>query len=357
MATVANGCCVRLLGYRAGSPVDVLWRFGYLQNSSMLVQGSGFDQRLGMIVISMTMRTVTCLGLACALLALFTVAPAYAQALGQPTPWGVNMQPAASPIMGQIVWFERYTLIIITAITLFVLALIAVVIFRFRAAKNPVPSRTTHNTMIEVVWTIVPVLILVAIAFPSFRLLYNQTTIPEPGMTVKIIGAQWYWNYEYQDEDLADIGTIVSYLLDEEATAERQEKYGLTNLETPRLLTVDYPLVVPEKVNVQILTTATDVNHAVAFPALGVKADSVVGRINESWFNATAPGVYRGQCSQLCGNLHAFMPLEVHVLAQDRFDQWAALAKENLDTANDQLLKWQAEDARGGTPVAAAALN
>ncbi|WMS43871.1 cytochrome c oxidase subunit II [Acuticoccus sp. MNP-M23] len=305
-----------------------------------------------MIVISMTMRTVTCLGLACALLAMFAVAPALAQELGQPTPWGVSMQPAASVIMGQIVWFERYTLVIITVITLFVLALIGIVIFRYRAKKNPVASRFTHNTMIEVVWTIVPVLILVAIAFPSFRLLYNQTTIPEPDMTVKIIGAQWYWNYEYQDEDLADIGTIVSYLLDDDARAERMEQYGMTETEVPRLLTVDYPLVVPEGVNVQILTTATDVNHAVAFPVLGVKTDSVVGRINESWFNALTTGVFRGQCSQLCGRLHAYMPLEVHVLTQARFDEWKALAKESLDTANEQLLTWQAEDARGGTPVA-----
>jgi len=287
----------------------------------------------------------------CALLA--PGSPAFAQAAGQPSPWGMSMQPAATDIMAQIVWFERYTLLIITAITLFVLALILAVVVRFRASRNPTASRTTHNTMLEVVWTIVPVLILVAIAFPSFRLLYNQTTIPAPDMTVKMIGGQWYWQYEYMDEAHADIGTITSYMLDDDAIAARKAEYGLDDGDVPRLLAVDYPLVVPEDAVVHVLTTSLDVNHAIAVPAFGIKADSIKGRINETWFNAGAPGVYYGQCSQLCGRNHAFMPLEVRVLEEERFEEWVTLAKDDLDAATDQLLRWQS--GAGNASVAAVA--
>ncbi|MEM7694691.1 MAG: cytochrome c oxidase subunit II [Pseudomonadota bacterium] len=283
-----------------------------------------------------------------------SISAATAEVLGQPTPWGLGFQQAASDTMAQIRWFETYTLVIITAITLFVLALLVWVVIRYRASANPTPSRTTHNTMIEVVWTIVPVLILVAIAFPSFRLLYNQTTIPEPDLTLKVIGGAWYWQYEYQDDAYADIGTITSNMLQDNARQERMEEYGLSEVDVPRLLAVDYPVVVPEGAVVHLLTTALDVNHAMAWPVLGVKADSVVGRLNESWFEATATGVFYGQCSQLCGQLHAFMPLEMRVVTQERFDEWAAAAKEDLDVARDLLLTWQAEDAGvTQTPVAA----
>jgi len=289
--------------------------------------------------------------------ALFGLAgTAAAQVLGQPTDWGMGMQPAASEAMAQIRWFETYTLVIVTAISLFVLALLIGVMIRFRAAANPTPGRTTHNTMIEVVWTVVPVLILVAIAFPSFRLLYDQTTIPKPDLTVKVIGGAWYWQYEYQDDAYADIGTITSNMLQDDARLERMDRYGLTESEVPRLLAVDYPVVVPEGAVVHLLTTALDVNHAMAWPVLGVKADSVVGRLNESWFEATATGVFYGQCSQLCGQLHAFMPLEMRVVTQERFDKWAAAARDDIDDARDLLLRWQAEDA-GLTPPPVAALS
>nr|WP_226573237.1 cytochrome c oxidase subunit II [Acuticoccus sediminis] len=261
----------------------------------------------------------------------------------QPVPWGITFQDAASPIMGQIHWFEGYTLIIITIITLFVLALLLIVIFRFNAKANPVASKTSHNTMIEVVWTIVPVLILVAIAFPSFRLLYNQTNIPEPDITVKATGKSWYWQYEYMDEDYADAGPIISNMLNEEQRAERKSSYNLTDAEAPRLLTVDYPLVVPVDAIVHVLATSSDVNHAVAMPAFGIKTDGINGRLNETWFRATAPGVYYGQCSELCGANHAFMPLEFHVLPQEQFDEWMTMAKEDPDAANDQLIRWHAE--------------
>lgn len=261
----------------------------------------------------------------------------------QPTPWGITFQEAASPIMGQITWFEAYTLIIITVITLFVLALLLIVIFRFNAKANPVASTTSHNTMIEIVWTIVPVLILVAIAFPSFRLLYNQTTIPEPELTVKATGKSWFWEYEYVDEAYADVPVIISNMLKEDARKARMEQYNLTDSEAPRLLTVDYPLVVPVDKVVHVQVTSSDVNHALAMPAFGLKTDGINGRLNETWFRATAPGVYYGQCSELCGPSHAFMPLEFHVLPQDQYDQWVAMTKDDPDAANDQLIRWHAE--------------
>lgn len=275
----------------------------------------------------------------------------------QPVPWGVRFQEAASSIMGQIIWFEGYTLIIIALITLFVLALLLIVIFRFNARANPVASTTSHNTMIEVVWTIVPVLILVAIAFPSFRLLYNQTTIPEPDLTVKATGKSWFWQYEYMDDAYADMGPIISNMLNDEQRAERKETYNLTDSGVPRLLAVDYPLVVPVDAVVHVLATSSDVNHAVAMPAFGVKTDAINGRLNETWFRATAPGVYYGQCSELCGANHAFMPLEFHVLPQDQFETWAEMAKDDPDAANDQLFRWHAERNGAGPNVAALTTN
>ncbi|MBJ3777678.1 cytochrome c oxidase subunit II [Acuticoccus mangrovi] len=262
----------------------------------------------------------------------------------QPEPWGTSFQEAATDIMAQITWFEHYTLVIITVITLFVLALLVLVIVKFGAKRNPTPSTNAHNTMIEVVWTIVPVLVLVAIAFPSFRLLFSETTIPDPDITVKASAGQWYWNYEYTDEAQADLPKILSYMLDDDQRAERQQQYGLTDHEVPRLLAVDYPLVVPVNSVVHVLTTSTDVNHSFAVPAFGVKVDAIQGRLNDTWFEAKAPGVYYGQCSELCGRSHAFMPIEVHVLTQDRFDTWAGMAREDLDDATAQLLQWQAED-------------
>lgn len=273
----------------------------------------------------------------------------------QPEPWGLGLQEGVTPVMAQIRWFEGYTLIIITAISLFVLALLILVVVRYRASVNKDPSRVTHNTMLEVVWTIVPVLILVAIAFPSFRLLFEVTDIPKPDMTVKAIAAQWYWNYEYMDEAYADIPVIVSNMLKEPAREERKEKYGLTDHDVPRLLAADFPLVVPEGATVHLLTTSMDVNHAVAMPAFGLKQDSVQGRLNEMWFKAEEPGIYYGQCSELCGRLHAFMPLEFRVLTQERFDAWTKLAAEDLDKAQEQLMAWQVEDR--GQAVAQLAAN
>ncbi|WP_245803227.1 cytochrome c oxidase subunit II [Acuticoccus yangtzensis] len=275
----------------------------------------------------------------------------------QPEPWKVTLQDAATPIMEQIRWFEGYTLIIIALITLFVLGLLIWVVVRYNAKANPVPSKTSHNTMIEVVWTIVPVLILVAIAFPSFRLLYNETTIPEPDLTVKATGKSWFWEYEYMDEAYADVPPIISNMLQEDDRAERKSTYNMTDAEAPRLLAVDYPLVVPVGKIVHVLTTSSDVNHALAMPAFGIKADAINGRLNETWFRAEATGVYYGQCSELCGQSHAFMPLEIHVLDEAQFEEWVAMSIDDPDAAQDQLLKWQAEAAGIGQNVAALSAN
>ncbi|GAB5374287.1 MAG: cytochrome c oxidase subunit II [Acuticoccus sp.] len=286
--------------------------------------------------------------------ALTMAAPAAAEVMGQPHPWGVSLQLGATEIMNQIRWFETYTLIIITVIVLFVMALMGWVMVRYRAHRNPNPSRVTHNTMVEIVWTIVPVLILVAIAFPSFRLLFAETTIPEPQMTVKFTGGQWYWQYDYMDEDFAPIGTIISNMLNDEGRQARMEEYNLPESSVPRLLSVDYPLVVPEDTVIHVLTTSLDVNHAMAVPAFGIKADSIKGRINESWFSANETGIFYGQCSELCGRNHAFMPMEVHVLDKERFAEWTALAKDDLDKATEQLFAWQAEDTGSNTVAALA---
>ncbi|WP_108658515.1 cytochrome c oxidase subunit II [Acuticoccus kandeliae] len=272
----------------------------------------------------------------------------------QPAPWGIGPQEAATGLAEQVFWFESYTLWIVTAIVIFVLALLVWVIVRFNAKANPTPSATSHNTMIEVIWTIVPVLILVMIAFPSFRLLFAQTTIPTPDLTIKAIGGQWYWNYEYMDPGMEEI-KITSYMLDDDQRAERKEKYGMNEHDVPRLLAVDYPIVAPVGATVQVLVTSLDVNHAWTVPAYGIKRDAIQGRLNETWFKADEVGVYYGQCSELCGTQHAFMPIEVHIVTPERFEEWSTAAKENLDAANELLLGWQAE--ASGQAVASLSTN
>lgn len=289
--------------------------------------------------------------LAGALTVLALVALADAAVAAQPEPWGTGFQLPATMLAEQVAWFEGYTLVIIIAITVFVLMLLLIVMFRFNQRRNPKASRTSHNTMVEVIWTVVPVLILVMIAFPSFRLLYQQETIPTPDMTVKATGAQWYWGYEYMDGDLEGV-SFISYMLNDEERAERMERYGLTERDVPRVLAVDFPLVVPAGATVHVLTTSSDVNHAWGVPAFGIKKDAIQGRLNETWFNVNEPGVYYGQCYELCGRSHAFMPIEVVALEPARFEEWAAVATESMTEANELLLSWRAEEA-GGTPVAA----
>ncbi len=245
---------------------------------------------------------------------------AFAQ--GMPDNWQLGFQDPASPVMESTAWFHNQLLMpIITVIALFVAALLIYVMIRFNRRANPNPSRTTHHTVLEVAWTIIPILILVVIAIPSFRLLYLQREIPDADLTIKAIGNQWYWTYEYPDN-----GNFVfdSLMVEDEDLEEGQ----------PRLVSVDYEVVVPVGQVVRVVVTATDVLHNWAMPAFGVKMDAVPGRLNETWFQADRVGVYYGQCSELCGIRHAFMPITVRVVSEADFDNWVVRAKEEFASAD-----------------------
>ncbi|CAD7056743.1 cytochrome c oxidase subunit II [Pseudorhizobium halotolerans] len=254
----------------------------------------------------------------------------------QPTPWQVDLQAPATPIMQEIKWFNNYTLWFIVPITFLVLILLVVVVMKFRASANPVPSRTSHNTMIEIIWTIGPVLVLFLIAIPSFNLLNAQLTIPtNPDLTVKATGTQWLWSYEYEggETPLA----FDSYILrDEDRAAAGKEDLAAY----PRLLAVDNEMVVPVNKTVRLLVTAapTDVIHAFAMPAFGLKIDAVPGRLNETWFKAEREGMYYGQCSELCGKDHAFMPIAIRVVSEEQYKTWLAAAQSDLAGANRALM-------------------
>ena len=258
------------------------------------------------------------LGLAVAGVALAACGTASAE-LGQPAPWEYKLQESATQVMDDITWFHNWLLIAITIITLFVLALLATVVVKFNAKANPVPSRTTHNTLIEVAWTLIPVLILVAIAIPSFKLLFLQLDIPKSDLTVKVTGNQWNWTYAYPDDKIE----FTSIMLTDEERAKR-------NPPPPRLLGVDNEMVVPIGKVVRIQTTGADVIHSFAVPAFGIKIDSVPGRLNETWFKATKEGMFYGQCSELCGKDHAFMPIAVRVVSDQEFASWVEGAKKKF---------------------------
>ncbi|MGI6851418.1 cytochrome c oxidase subunit II [Mesorhizobium sp. 1B3] len=265
-----------------------------------------------------------------ALTAFFSTAAAYAD---QPHPWQWRFQEAATPIMAQIEWFEKYTLWFIVPITLLVLALLAYCIVKFRASANPVPSRTSHNTMIEVIWTVGPVVVLLAIAVPSFQLLTAQYNPPEePTLTIKATGNQWNWDYEYQIEAPLSFNSAMLQEGDRAATGKEDvARY-------PRLLAVDNEVVVPVNTITRVLVTASDVIHAFAMPAFGVKVDAVPGRINETWFKAEKEGLYYGQCSELCGKDHAFMPIAIRVVSEEQYNSWLTAAKTDLPGANKALM-------------------
>ncbi|SFI37359.1 cytochrome c oxidase subunit II [Aerobium aerolatum] len=254
-------------------------------------------------------------------------------AAAQPTPWQMGFQPAATGIMAEIAWFERYTLYFIIPVTIMVLMLLAWCILRYRASANPVPSRVSHNTMIEVIWTIGPVIALLFISVPSFQLLTSQYTPPEePAMTIKATGLQWSWEYEYQDEEPL---TFSSFLLrDEDRDAAGKQDRN----EYPRLLAVDNEVVVPVNTTVRVLVTGADVIHAFAMPSFGIKVDAVPGRINETFFKAEHEGIFYGQCSELCGKDHAFMPIGIRVVSQEQYATWRAQAQANLEGANKALI-------------------
>ena len=263
----------------------------------------------------------------------------------QPKPWEWRFQAAASPIMEQIEWFERYTLWFIIPITLLVMFLLGYCIWRFRASANPVPSRTSHNTLIEVIWTVGPVVVLLALAIPSFQLLTAQYTPPEePKLTIKATGVQWNWDYEYQIDDPLSFSAFV--LKDEDRAAAGKEDRAIY----PRLLAVDNEVVVPVNTTTRVLVTANDVIHAFAMPAFGIKTDAVPGRINEVWFKAEKEGLYYGQCSELCGKDHAFMPIAIRVVSDAQYESWLTAARADLPAANRALMA----AVEGAAPVAVA---
>jgi cytochrome c oxidase subunit 2 len=256
-------------------------------------------------------------------LVLLTGAKAAMAGLGQPSPWQIGLQQSATPVMDNITWFHDFLLIIITAITAFVLVLLLIVMARFNARTNPVASRTTHNTLLEVAWTIVPIVILLVIAVPSFKLLFLQLNLPAADMTVKATGKQWYWSYSYPDHGKFEFDSLML-------------KADELKPDQPRLLSVDNDMVVPVNKTVHVIVTGADVIHAFAVPSFGIKIDAIPGRINETWFKATREGIYHGQCSELCGKDHAFMPITVRVVSEHAFAAWVEDAKKKY--ARDEMV-------------------
>jgi cytochrome c oxidase subunit 2 len=231
--------------------------------------------------------------------------------IGQPIPGGFKIQPQVTKVGEDAQWLHNILLMpIITIICIFVLILLGYAMIRFRAKANPVPSKTSHNTLIEIVWTLVPVLVLLVIAVPSIRLLAHQYAQPKPDLTVKVIGNQWYWTYQYPDNGDFE---LVSNMLPEDEAKKRGE---------PRLLGVDERVVVPVNAVVKVIVTSNDVIHSWAVPAFWTKMDAVPGRLNETWFKAEREGLYYGQCSELCGARHGFMPIAVEVVSKDKFAEW-----------------------------------
>lgn len=250
------------------------------------------------------------------------VLPVLAMA-AEPQAWKFGFQDAATPVADDIHSLHHLLLIIITVITLFVLALLLYVIFRFNAKRNPVPSRTAHNTLIEVLWTVLPVMILVVIAVPSFKLLYFMDRTSTPELTLKVTGHQWYWSYQYQDNGDFSFDSLI--------VPQDQLKPGQR-----RLLEVDNQVVVPVDTNIRVLVTSEDVLHAWAVPAFGVKIDTVPGHLNETWMRIERTGTYYGQCSELCGVNHGFMPIAVKAVSKEEFKAWTEEAKKKFASADSQ---------------------
>jgi cytochrome c oxidase subunit II len=285
--------------------------------SALIVDGRDKDQKQGAerqmkVFLRLTAMAVTA-G------ALIASAGAALAGLGQPSPWQMDLQDSASPVMAEVASFHYYLLWVIAAISLFVLVLLGIIVVRFNARTNPTPSRTTHNTPIEIAWTIIPVVILAAIAVPSFRLLFTELDVPTPDLTIKATGKQWFWSYSYPDNGNFEFDSLM--------VAEKDLKPG-----QPRLLTADNEMVVPINKVVHVLVTGADVIHSFAVPSLGIRIDAVPGRMNETWFKATIEGTFYGQCSELCGKDHSFMPIAVRVVKDSDFTAWVADAKKKYAT-------------------------
>lgn len=276
----------------------------------------------------------------------------------KPEPWQVGFQSAASPLMDDVLSFHGLLLWIIVAITLFVLGLLVYAMVRFREGRNPTPSKTTHNTLIEIVWTLVPVMILVVIAIPSFKLLYKSDQTVDATITIKARGHQWYWSYVYEqslktgpdgkvvttgtgdDAKAVDILDSGRFLFSSRLACRTEEecqskaKDGKTPI---RLLDVDNPVVIPINTKVRILVTGMDVIHSWAMPSMGVKTDAVPGRYNQAWIYARKPGIYYGQCSELCGTDHGFMPIAVRAVTQEEYEAWIKTAQEKAKSGADSF--------------------
>ncbi|MGH6814122.1 MAG: cytochrome c oxidase subunit II [Hyphomicrobiaceae bacterium] len=284
-----------------------------------------------------------------ALLGTVATATGAAAGTGAPSPWQMGLQEPVTAIAGTVYLFHDFINIVVFVIAAFVLVLLGYAVFRFNEKSHPQASLTTHNTTLEVLWTVVPIVILVAIAIPSFRLLYQQYAFPKPDLTIKAIGNAWFWEHEYPDQGGFKVTSIMvrdEDLLEKElGKAEFDRLYGRLEgtarlkalyagaaplwkkLGEPRLLAVDNTIAVPVGKVVHVLVTATDVIHAWTIPSFGVKTDAVPGRVTATWFRATKKGIYYGQCSELCGKDHAFMPIAVRVVDETVFDDWAAAAK------------------------------
>jgi cytochrome c oxidase subunit 2 len=257
-------------------------------------------------------------------------------AFGQATPWQFGFQDSATPIMDEITSFHNLLLVVITAISAFVLGLLIYIMVRVNARANPTPSRVTHNTLLEVVWTVVPIMILVGVGVPSFKLLFHQYAMPPADLTVKVTGKQWYWTYAYPDNGKFEFDSL---MLQEKDLKPDQ----------PRLLAVDNEMVVPVNKTVRVQTIGAEVIHSFTVPSFGMRMDAVPGRLNETWFKATREGVYYGQCSELCGKDHAFMPIAVRVVSEQAFKEW-------VDAANKRP-EWKTAGVDRSAPAALADAN
>jgi cytochrome c oxidase subunit 2 len=266
---------------------------------------------------------------------------------GQPTPKQIGFQEAVTPVAMDIHSVHDYVNVIIFLITGFVLALMLYVMWRFSESRNPTPSRTTHNTTVEVLWTVIPVLILVAIAIPSFKLLFFQYTFPPPDLTIKATGHAWNWTHEFPDQGIS----VDSVMLND---TERQElvKSGIPAWQVPRNLAVDNEILVPVNKVVHVLVTSSDVIHNWTIPSFGSKVDAVPGRVTATWFKAMKEGIYFGQCSELCGKDHAFMPISVRVVKEQTFADWAAALKARDKKKAKEIIRAIAVDLPDQTKIA-----
>jgi cytochrome c oxidase subunit 2 len=284
----------------------------------------------------MTIKAIGAVAAALVTALLAGLTPALAQqpgAVGAPTPWQLGFQASASPVKSQLNDFHTLLLVLIIGITLFVLALLVYVVVRFNAKRNPTPSKTSHNTLLEVLWTAVPVLVLIVIAVPSFKVLYFMDRIENADMTLKVTGRQWYWDYEYPDHDAI---AFSSYMIPDDEIKPGQK----------RLLEVDNRVVLPVGTNIRVLVTGGDVIHSWAMPALGVKTDAIPGRVNETWVRIDKEGVYYGQCSEICGTGHGFMPIAIEAVSKERFAQWVGEQKTAMNKTDGAAGAQVAQQAR-----------